>query len=380
MEDKDARNKPGLDRTSSGTLRQTTLVNYFTEKRTTGGEPTVKGQKERGVLDAARSVKTPNQKTKKKGETNTGKRNKKDGEKKESNGRKNGNAGERKRNGGERKRKRKQKSQAGKGRDPSFVEENEVLSRDEGEDSTAEHPVGSGRRENQQPGDGEEGDIQPNDEPVPVGVQEEYISVILGLETTDRVHRRADILQIAATPWLENGDHGAEFNVFTFPRQPINWHAAKMNGFSVTEESLWRYGEKVAAVSLQEGLRRFMEWLRSLGATKKLLVCNNAQRFYSPILERHVDAEGLRAEFEDVVIGFSDTLGVFRELDPERRISRDSFRRDDLIQDRLGDKIKKHDCVESVHNLARLLSSYKAEKAIRKYSFYVGYSPLIVTQ
>lgn len=192
------------------------------------------------------------------------------------------------------------------------------------------------------------------------------------------VHRIADILQIAATPWLENGDHGAEFNVYTFPIQRINPYAAKTNGFSVDGTSLCRYGEEVVAVSLQEGLRRFLEWLRSLGAAKKLLVCNNAQRFYSPILERHVDAQGLRAEFEDVVIGFSDTLGVFRELDPERRASRDSFRRDDLIQDRLGEKSQRHDCMDSVHSLARLLSSYKAEKAIRKYSFYVGYSPLIV--
>ncbi|XP_047490539.1 uncharacterized protein LOC125040090 [Penaeus chinensis] len=376
---KEEENTPGLDRNPSGTFKQTSLVNFFREKRTTGREVTVKEKKKREALDTARSVKTPSQKTKKKGETSTGKRNVKDGKRKESNGRKNRNAGERKRKDGERTRKRKQKSQADKGRDPSFslsiVEQNEVLSRDEGEDTTGEHPVGSGRRENQQPEDGEEGDTQPNDKSVPVGVQGEYIPVILGLETTDRVHRKADILQIAATPWLENSDHGAEFNVYTFPREEINWHAAKRNGFSVKRASLFQYGKEVAAVSLEEGLRKFIEWLRSLGATKKLLLCHNAQRFCSPILERHVAAEGLRHEFEVVVIGFCDTLEVFRELDPERRTSRDSFRLEDLIRDCLGDKTERHDCEVSVHHQARLLSFYKAEKAIRKNSFYVGYSP-----
>lgn len=163
--------------------------------------------------------------------------------------------------------------------------------------------------------------------------------------------------------------------MFIHPRQDINWHAAKVNGFSVEGASLRRFGEEVVAVSLLEGLQVFLLWLRSLGVAKKLLLSHNAMRFHSPILERHVDAQGLREEFEDVVVGFSDTLAVLRELDPERRTSRQSFRRDDLVQDCLGDKIEKHDCVDNVKNLARLLSSFKAQEAVRRHSFHVGYSP-----
>lgn len=381
-----------LPRTPSGSeapnrkLFQTTLTNFFTEKRISRGNPKVKEEKEGEASDTTQPAKTPSQKKKKKGESKTGKRDKNDGERKGRTRKTNKNDGEREanaskgnRNEGERRRKRKQNSKGDGGQDLSLsqstVEQKNVLREGERGNGNADDPAGNGGRGDQQPEEGDEGAAQPDEEPAPVGVQEEYIAVVLELETTDFAHRTADILQIAATPWLENGGQGEAFTVHALPSQPIKRYAAKVNGYFFDGASLWRFGEAVPAVSLLEGLRRFLDWLRSLGPTKKLLVCHSAQRFHSPILERHVDAQGLREEFEDAVVGFSDTLGVFRELDPERRASKSSFRRDDLVQDYLGEKIERHDCVDSVRHLASLLSYFKAQEVIRRHSFYTGYSP-----
>lgn len=191
-----------------------TLTNFFTEKRISRGNPKVKEEKEGEASDTTQPAKTPSQKKKKKGESKTGKRDKNDGERKGRTRKTNKNDGEREanaskgnRNEGERRRKRKQNSKGDGGQDLSLsqstVEQKNVLREGERGNGNADDPAGNGGRGDQQPEEGDEGAAQPDEEPAPVGVQEEYIAVVLELETTDfgmhRANSRANSPSLAFT-------------------------------------------------------------------------------------------------------------------------------------------------------------------------------------
>ena len=153
--------------------------------------------------------------------------------------------------------------------------------------------------------------IQPALQPpnrVPIQAGRETEVVIFDLETT-RLDRDCQIFQLTATTW------SSKFCCFTLPTKPISAKAKEVNGFDVTV----RGGRRVLisrvaivdTVSTHKCLEPFCNWLPA----KCVLVAHNCFAF---------DARVLRAVagsmLEEKMVGFGDTLPLFRQAMPEENL------------------------------------------------------------
>ena len=146
----------------------------------------------------------------------------------------------------------------------------------------------------------------PNRVPIQAGRETEV--VIFDLETT-RLDRDCQIFQLTATTG------SSKFCCFTLPTKPISAKAKEVNGFDVTV----RGGRRVLlsrvaivdTVSTHKCLEPFCNWLLA----KCVLVAHNCFAF---------DARVLRAVagsmLEEKMVGFGDTLPLFRQAMPEETL------------------------------------------------------------
>lgn len=167
----------------------------------------------------------------------------------------------------------------------------------------------------------------------------------------------AEILQIAAT------DGSDEFNAYVLPQHGISPAATAVNKLTFLHGTLFYNGRPVAAVSLPQALKKFVDWLQPKAPC--LLLAHNAKSFDAKHLVRAVGKANLSDSFEEVVLGFSDTLPAFRELLPERK----SHSQPNLATDLLDESYNAHNALADVQILHKLTSKFLDTQLLTKHSF-----------
>lgn len=117
--------------------------------------------------------------------------------------------------------------------------------------------------------------------------------------------------------------------------------------------------------SAKEGLKSFVEWLKAK-EMPVVLFAHNAKSFDCKRLIFSLQKCDLLNSFQSCVVGFVDTLILFKSVMQQR----EKYSQENLVSDLLGISYSAHDSLEDVRALQRLLSCKEVnEKAIIKSSF-----------
>ena len=122
--------------------------------------------------------------------------------------------------------------------------------------------------------------------------------------------------------------------------------------------------------SAKEGLKSFVEWLKAK-EMPGVLFAHNAKSFDCKHIIYSLQKRDLLNSFQSCVVGFVDTLILFKAILPQR----EKYSQESLVSDLLGISYSAHDSLEDVRALQRLVL-YKEvnEKAIVKSSFTLNYA------
>lgn len=126
--------------------------------------------------------------------------------------------------------------------------------------------------------------------------------------------------------------------------------------------------------SAKEGLKSFVEWLKAK-EMPVVLFAHNAKSFDCKRLIFSLQKCDLLNSFQSCVVGFVDTLILFKSVMQQR----EKYSQENLVSDLLGISYSAHDSLEDVRALQRLLSCKEVnEKAIIKSSFAFFFMPSTV--
>lgn len=162
-----------------------------------------------------------------------------------------------------------------------------------------------------------------------------------GLKTTQ------DILQISAIC----GDK--KFNRYAKTRRCISEKTSKVNSLTLDKGVLKYRGLQVHAVNIRTALQKFVKFLEKI--ENPVLVAQNGKDFDIPFLRAKLKRFGLWRWFKRTVVGYVDTLEVFRDHYPERK----SHKQVDLVADILGDDYEAHNATDDAFFLQKLCQSEK---------------------
>ncbi|KAJ7386153.1 hypothetical protein OS493_012500 [Desmophyllum pertusum] len=139
--------------------------------------------------------------------------------------------------------------------------------------------------------------------------------------------------------------------------------ASEVSKLSVKHRVLYYDGRPVTATSLDDGLSKFLNWLKA----KKhvLLLAHNAKSFDAKHLFKALASCGKIDEFCQIALGFSDTLPAFRELYPDRK----SFSQQNLATDLLSATYNAHSALDDVQVLQKLSTSFISDAVLLRHSF-----------
>ena len=171
----------------------------------------------------------------------------------------------------------------------------------------------------------------------------------------------AEVCQIAAIEGLD------EFNVYAIPQHGISPGASVVNKLSVKHGVLFHDGQPVIAVRKSEALAQFLNWLKL--KMPCVLLAHNAKAFDAKHLIKAVVSCDRMEEFNQMVLGFSDTLMAFRELFPDRK----SCSQENLAKDLLGATYNAHNALHDVQMLQKLVSNFISNKLVLEHSFTLSW-------
>ena len=167
--------------------------------------------------------------------------------------------------------------------------------------------------------------------------------VFFDIETTS-LSLDCDILQISAQ------HQDASFNVYILPNKRIEKGAADVTGLSLSHCQLFYKGVSVDSQSQETAVKRFLSWLGTLNG-QLILYGHNCKAFDCPRLLKLLKIHGGLDGFTDKVLGFVDTLHLFRGLFPNQG----SYRQETLSASLLGSTYEAHNAIEDVKGLAELI-------------------------
>ena len=165
----------------------------------------------------------------------------------------------------------------------------------------------------------------------------------------------AEICQLSAV--LLSGQ--ATFDKYAVPNHGISHQASLANKLTVVAGQLLYKLKPVNSLTLPECLKEFVNFLKSLKC-KVVLAAHNGKLFDSRILVKALLVANLLTEFKTAVIGFVDTLPVFKQLLPGRK----SYKQEELVRDCLTKSYDAHNGLEDVKSLKDLLLHLKPENSI----------------
>ena len=174
----------------------------------------------------------------------------------------------------------------------------------------------------------------------------------------------ADIIQLSA---VHDKD---EFDVYILPEKRISAAASRVHQLTATQGRLFHKGKPVLAEGAKEALQNFVTWLKD---KKKpvVLFAHNAKSFDSKRIIYSLKKYDLLNSFQDCVLGFVDTLTLFKKVLPLR----EKYSQESLVSDILGISYGAHDSLEDVRALQKLVT-YKevTKKQILESSFTTNFA------
>ena len=174
----------------------------------------------------------------------------------------------------------------------------------------------------------------------------------------------ADIIQLSA---VHDKD---EFNVYILPEKRISAAASRVNQLTATQGRVFHKGKPVHAEGAKEALQKFVTWLKN---KKKpvVLFAHNAKSFDSKCIIYSLKKYDLLSSFQDGVLGFVDTLTLFKTVLPLR----EKYSQKSLVSDVLGISYGAYNSLEDVRALPKLVT-YKevTEKQILESSFTTDFA------
>ena len=163
----------------------------------------------------------------------------------------------------------------------------------------------------------------------------------------------ADIIQLSA---VHDDD---EFNIYIIPEDKISAAASHMTQLSKLRGRLFHKGKPVPAEDSKEAFQKFFAWLKAK-EKQVVLLAHNAKCFDSKRIILFPKKYDLLSYFQDCVIGFVETLALFKKALPNR----EKYSQESLDADLLGMCYSAHNSLEDVRALQRLVS---CKEGSRKY-------------
>ncbi|XP_043268428.1 uncharacterized protein [Venturia canescens] len=182
--------------------------------------------------------------------------------------------------------------------------------------------------------------------------------VVFDLETTG-LHKTAEICQIAACT------KEASFDSYIIPSKGMSPGSTQVTGLRVLNGEMYLENTKLDTVPAKTAFTNFLNFLQSQDQPL-ILVAHNAFRFDAPrILQLAADL-GLKDEFCSRVKGFADTLHIFKEKLPDRKLRKQKFSQEALATDFIHpSQIQEaHNAINDVQILQTLIDNIGVEKSL----------------
>ncbi|CAC5355427.1 unnamed protein product [Mytilus coruscus] len=177
--------------------------------------------------------------------------------------------------------------------------------------------------------------------------------VIIDLETTDLIRRNIipHIVQIAAK------EHRTQtsFNRYIPPQLPMSNEAEKVTGIVWDGQKLFYKGAELNFVNIKVAISEFFMWLSQF--SNAVLVAHNGENFDFRVLSTAVYNCSMYDNFTQIVMGFVDSLAVFRSGFPKIEKYNQPF----LAQHFCKEEYNAHNAVDDVNMLDKILIAANAK-------------------
>ena len=117
-----------------------------------------------------------------------------------------------------------------------------------------------------------------------------------------------EIVQLSAV--TEN----SSYNRYVVPETPILFHASKLTGLTVVGKSLMLKGAPVPTVFIYDCLSDFILWAQTF--EKPVILYGHSVKFDVKALVRAYRKVDLVEKLKTAVVGFSDTVPIFKTILP----------------------------------------------------------------
>uniref|UniRef100_K1PJH7 Uncharacterized protein n=1 Tax=Magallana gigas TaxID=29159 RepID=K1PJH7_MAGGI len=199
---------------------------------------------------------------------------------------------------------------------------------------------------------------------------DEYNRVYFDLETTG-LDASCEITQMAA----RCGD--SSFCQYVLPSVVIQETASRITGLTCDGSTLYKNGVPVQAVSIQECLTSFHEWLNNTpGIHKPLLFAHNCRKFDSVVLCRAM-RKCPDIPLQDCIIGFCDTLPMLKD---HASCNTTNSTLETLVLEILGCTFEAHNALEDCTYLQKLVEHHSTDSYYLNYTFSMDYMMQVVLQ
>lgn len=183
--------------------------------------------------------------------------------------------------------------------------------------------------------------------------------IIFDIETSGLSVNESEILQLSA---ICNKN---EFNTYIFPQNMISPSASAVNKLYIVDEVLFYDGEPVDSILLSDALKSFLNWLSNI-PPPRILVGHNVKRFDCAHFFNALAQYNFVNYFCNLVIGFIDTLPLYREIIPHMP----NYRQNTLVKNLIGHTYEEHNAIADVRALQKLLQSTSISNLLYlQYSF-----------
>ncbi|XP_063402102.1 protein PML-like [Mytilus trossulus] len=179
--------------------------------------------------------------------------------------------------------------------------------------------------------------------------------------------RNSHITQISAT-----SDKGS-INTYVLPKKPITPKAQEITGIKVEGSKMFCHDKEVKSVGIKEALKMLILFLAQY--KKNVIIGHNIKSYDLPVLFCALNNCSIMNEFSCSILGFLDTLQLFKSLLPGLT----SYAQSNFYNTVLNETYDGHDSMEDVVALSRLfhhlapsteakqLSSFSIDSAARRY-------------
>ena len=186
--------------------------------------------------------------------------------------------------------------------------------------------------------------------------------VYFDIETTS-LDRSCDIIQLAAVC----GE--AVFNRYVMPNKTITPQAEIVTNFQVLNGQLYYKQAPVNAITIAQCVAEFIQWLQNDVRGAIVLVGHNCKVFDAPRLMNHIALTGNLSAFNNAVVGFCDTLPMFRTV-YKGQIKK--FTQVNLAQCILDKEYNAHNAEDDAKTLEDIVQhSIATREDLKKHSFSV---------